>query len=36
MGLLKYKYEIEHYEVTLCELLVKSLEELDVVHINTM
>lgn len=36
IGLLKYKYWIEQYEVTLCELLVKPLEELDVVHINTM
>lgn len=36
MGLIKYKYGIEQYEVTLCELFVKPLEELDVVHINTM
>lgn len=36
IGLLKYKYGIEQYEVTSCELLVKPLEELDVVHINTM
>lgn len=36
MGLLKNKYGIEQYEVTLSELLVKPLEELDVVHINTM
>lgn len=36
MSLLKYKYGIEQYKVILCELLVKHLEELDVVHINTM
>lgn len=27
MGLLKYKYGIEQYEVTLCELLVKPVED---------